>query len=129
MQEVAGRIEGWIRLKVKEANAKGVVVGMSGGVDSSVVAVLAKHSLSKNVLGLILPCESPPKDAQRAKAVAKRFRIRTENVDLTKAFSYLKNSLPEFFRQLLGINRPDAFDQPTAQVPLDPLLGLRMLRA
>lgn len=102
MQEVAERIEEWIRSKVRQANAKGVVVGMSGGVDSSVVAVLAKHSLGKNVLGLVMPCDSPPKDAQRAAGVAKRFRIRTESVDLSRIMESLCNTLPGADRKTLG---------------------------
>ena len=36
-------ISGWIAQKVREAGAKGVVVGLSGGVDSAVVTVLSRE--------------------------------------------------------------------------------------
>jgi len=39
------RIVGFIREKIKEAGAKGGIVGVSGGVDSAVAAVLAKQAL------------------------------------------------------------------------------------
>ena len=39
---LAGQISVWIQERVREASAKGLVFGMSGGIDSSVVAALAK---------------------------------------------------------------------------------------
>lgn len=102
MEDVCSKIEKWILSKVKEAGAKGVVVGMSGGVDSSVVAVLAKRSLGKNVIGLVLPCDSRPGDARKADSVAKKFRIRTIRINLSKVLDSLKNSLPQADRKTLG---------------------------
>ncbi|MFA4908212.1 MAG: NAD(+) synthetase, partial [Candidatus Omnitrophota bacterium] len=49
-------IEGWIRERIKSAGAKGALVGLSGGIDSSVAAALLCSSLGrKRVLALILP--------------------------------------------------------------------------
>ena len=46
----------WIKDYVKFANAKGVVIGMSGGKDSFVVAKLCALALGKeNVFGIIMP--------------------------------------------------------------------------
>jgi len=56
--ETIDAISRWIKDQVEQANAKGVVVGLSGGLDSAVVAALAKRSLRDEVLGLILPCHS-----------------------------------------------------------------------
>lgn len=102
MEYVCRKIEGWIRSKVREAGAKGVVLGMSGGVDSSVVAVLADRALGKKSLALILPCESDKKDRERAKLVAKRSGIKTKEIDLTGVFNSLKKLLPEADRKTLG---------------------------
>jgi len=102
MEETAGRIEKWIASKVKEAGAKGAVVGMSGGLDSSVTAVLAKRALGKNVLGLVMPCDSCPGDAHRASLVAKKFGIKKENVNLTRAFELLNKTLPEADKKTVG---------------------------
>jgi len=92
--DTAEKIVQWLRDKVKEARAKGLVVGMSGGVDSSVVAVLAKKAMGEDMLGLLMPCHSNPQDLEHAKLVAERFGIRTETVDLTPVFDRLIESLP-----------------------------------
>lgn len=50
------RIKDFIKTTVESANAKGVVLGLSGGLDSAVIAVLAKKALgSKNVHCYYLP--------------------------------------------------------------------------
>ena len=76
----------WIQQEVKKAGQKGVIVGMSGGVDSSVVAALAKKAFPDNSLGVFLPISNMGKDLEDAKAVAKYLDIKTNTIDLTKAF-------------------------------------------
>ena len=43
--ELVEKISIWIRKVVNQAKARGVVIGLSGGIDSSVVACLAKKAL------------------------------------------------------------------------------------
>lgn len=45
----------WIREEVNKAHAKGVVVGISGGIDSALVAYLAKKAFPNNSLGILIP--------------------------------------------------------------------------
>ncbi len=53
---VVDRITNFIRKVVSDANADGVVVGLSGGVDSSTTAFLCVKALGKDrVLGIIMP--------------------------------------------------------------------------
>jgi NAD+ synthase len=98
----AERISTWIRERVGEAGAEGVVLGMSGGIDSSVTAVLAKMGLGDGVLGVIMPCHSDPTDVEHVRLVAAKFGIETEHVDLTPVFDRLMEALPPGDRVAAG---------------------------
>ncbi|MBM4036686.1 MAG: NAD(+) synthetase, partial [Planctomycetes bacterium] len=74
---LADEIAAWIGKVVADAGAQGVVIGLSGGIDSAVVAGLAVRALPGRVLGAILPCESAPLDAELARAVAAKFGTET----------------------------------------------------
>ena len=104
--EIADKISLWIRERVEEAGAGGVVVGLSGGVDSSTAAVLAKRALEDRVLGLIMPCHSDPTDVEHAKLVATKFGIETEYVDLTPVFDCLVEALSPGGRLARGNLKP-----------------------
>ena len=81
------KIEEYIKSYVSSAGCKGVVVGISGGVDSSVVAALSARALGKeNVLALILPCESKESDKEDALKVAEMIGIKYKVVDLTDTY-------------------------------------------
>lgn len=87
-------IADWIREKLEEAGAKGVVVGLSGGVDSSCVAVLSKMAVGDNMLGLILPCQSDPQDEELARLVAEKFNIKIEKKVLDPIYEKFVEVLP-----------------------------------
>lgn len=90
------KIVHWIRKQLRQARAKGIIMGLSGGIDSSVVACLAKEAVGRNrVLALILPCHSQKKDLIDARLVAKKFRIKTKTVDLSKIYDNLIKILPK----------------------------------
>jgi NAD+ synthase len=65
----------------------GIIVGVSGGIDSAVVAALAVAAVGKDkVYGLILPeRESSPDSARFAKLAIDKLGIRHKTVDLTGA--------------------------------------------
>ena len=51
----------FVQNKVSEANADGVVVGLSGGIDSTLVAFLACEAVGKeNVFGIVMPSTTTP---------------------------------------------------------------------
>jgi NAD+ synthase len=84
---IAARIEAAMREQVfHQLRRRGVVVGMSGGIDSSVVAALAARGLGPDrVVGLIMPeRESSPASADLAQAVADRFSIRAIVEDISE---------------------------------------------
>ena len=92
---LADDIADWIRSMVHDAGSEGVVLGLSGGIDSAVAGALAARALPGHVLGAILPCESDPADAEDARLVASTFDIETVEVELTAAFRALIAALPD----------------------------------
>jgi NAD+ synthase len=89
------KIVNWIKKQVKISGAKGIVLGLSGGVDSSVVAALSKEAVGKNrVLGLFLPCHSQRQDLEDAKIVAQKLDIKTKFIDLSRIYDNLVRILP-----------------------------------
>ena len=85
----------WLREEVEGGGGRGAVVGMSGGLDSSVVAVLCRRAFGDEMLGVIMPCFSNPEDVKHARMVAEKFRIPTITVVLDEAFEVLRRALPE----------------------------------
>ncbi|BDG60813.1 NAD(+) synthase [Caldinitratiruptor microaerophilus] len=87
---VAERISGWMADEVRRAGARGLVVGLSGGVDSATVAALAVRAVGRErVLGLVMPCHSDPADARFARLAAEPLGIEVLTVDLSHAYDAL----------------------------------------
>ena len=93
ISSLAEKISEWIREQVESAGAEGVVVGMSGGLDSSVTAVLCKRAFPDATLGLIMPCESEREDIEHARLVAAKYEIETKEIDLSPVFALLLRTL------------------------------------
>jgi NAD+ synthase len=72
----AERIASWLRERADLAGARGYVFGLSGGIDSAVVAKLCQMALPQRVLGVVLPCYSHPQDEEDARLVAQTFPWR-----------------------------------------------------
>jgi NAD+ synthase len=85
----------WLRNRVKASGTKGIVLGLSGGLDSAVCARLAQLALGRNhCLALFLPCASLTADASDAQLIARHFKIKTQRLDLTRTFKTLTTLLP-----------------------------------
>ncbi len=84
----------WIRDEVTAGGCCGVVVGVSGGIDSAVLTVLCQQAFPQNTLGVILPCHSQPEDRAHALLVAERFGIPTKEVVLDGVYDLLLRTLP-----------------------------------
>ena len=93
---LAEKLVSWIREQVLSAGGKGVVLGMSGGLDSSVLAVLCYRAFPENTLGVIMPCHSHQEDKAHAEEVAGRFALPTTETVLDPAFDALLQVLPVF---------------------------------
>ncbi len=88
-------IAAWIEETVHSAGAEGVVLGLSGGVDSAVAAALCKRALGEKALGLVMPCESPLSDEEDALEVARAFSLDTLTFRLDGALEALLSILPD----------------------------------
>jgi NAD+ synthase len=85
----------WIQDKVTSAGCRGVVLGLSGGLDSSVLGILCQRAFPKNVLGLIMPCYSNDEDKEHAELVARQYDIPTKTVGLKAVYDALIYVLPD----------------------------------
>jgi NAD+ synthase len=94
IEELAQKLTLWIRETVLSAGGRGVVLGMSGGIDSSVAAVLSKHAFPEVTLGVIMPCHSSKIDREHAELVAAKFNILVKVVVLDEVFDGLIRALP-----------------------------------
>ncbi len=90
----------WLREMVKASGTKGLVVGLSGGIDSAVVAGLIKRSFPNDSLGVILPCKSSEKDREDAILCAEACGIETLEVELTSAHEIILRSTMEKLREV-----------------------------
>lgn len=83
-KETKERVD-FIKAKLTEAHATGIVFGNSGGKDSALVGILCKMAC-ENTVGIIMPCSSKRNftlDKDDGLAVAEKFNIKTEVIDIT----------------------------------------------
>jgi len=80
-----GRIVAFIREQVRIMHRKGIVIGLSGGVDSALSAALSVEAVGKDkVLALLLPDkESSPQSAAFATKQAEALGIEAITVEIT----------------------------------------------
>jgi len=92
------KITAFISNEVKSRKKAGVVIGLSGGLDSSVCLVLAWRALQGNrIIGLIMPEKglTPETDIQNAKTLAKKLNIRYKEINIERGKKILLNGLPK----------------------------------
>lgn len=93
-------IVAWLREQVQKSGSKGLLVGVSGGVDSAVVACLIHRAMPKDSLGVILPIKSSTNSLEDAMKLVDKEGINNITIDLTdehesilkKTVSALKNA-------------------------------------
>ena len=95
---------GWLREHVHAAGARGVVVGLSGGIDSAVVARVAQMAVPDGVMTVMMPAHSDPQDTVDARLVADTYGLPAMTVDLTRPLDALLVQV----QQALGTWPPDS---------------------
>lgn len=97
----------WLKNKVSDAKCKGVVFGLSGGVDSAVVAALSKEAFEDKALAIMMPIESDPQDRIDAMKVIRHFDLTYEEVDMTDLYDRYKKIIePEKHKPALANIKP-----------------------
>jgi NAD+ synthase len=77
----------WIKQQVKTAKKDGVVIGISGGIDSAVVAAISKQAT--NVLGVSMPMANKTNNStDRAIELCKKFNIPLISSPIVPVLSY-----------------------------------------
>jgi NAD+ synthase len=120
MPSRADQIASWLRDQLSVTSARGFVVGLSGGIDSAVVARLAQLAAGDAaVTGVLMPCHSDPKDEQDARLVADHFKIRTVRIDLGPPYDALVAVLRTAAADLAAESTSDGtHDDIRARLPL-----------
>ncbi|WP_346690456.1 hypothetical protein [uncultured Cloacibacillus sp.] len=76
-EKIADYLENWIRERFKEAKAERAVLGISGGIDSALLAALLAKALGpENVTGVMMPCHSMPIDEEYAALLADAIKVK-----------------------------------------------------
>jgi NAD+ synthase len=86
-KKIIDEIQKWIKNYINTAQVEGIVIGLSGGIDSSVTSSLCVKAIGKEkVIGLGLPCSSIPQDLKDAEKVAKLLGIKFIQIELTSIY-------------------------------------------
>jgi NAD+ synthase len=93
IERIADHLIAWLRRRADDAGAVGVLVAVSGGVDSAAVAALCMRAFPQATLGLLLPCHSDPRDTADAERVCQVLGVPHSTVVLDGAHDALVAAL------------------------------------
>ena len=105
LEEYLLEIEQFLRDYLEVSHCKGYVLGLSGGVDSTLVAAIARKAVGKDrLMCYTIPIESRRNDEDDAKKIAELLDINFKKVDLTDTYLSFKETLKgdDFSRLTLG---------------------------
>ncbi|WP_281975928.1 NAD(+) synthase [Halobacillus litoralis] len=104
MEQNVNKIVSWLQKQVEQANVDGLLVGVSGGIDSAVVANLIKRACPESSLGVVMPCKSQSDDQKHATSVLKACGLPSITVDLTETHEVMFSNIQQ---QLKSTNQLD----------------------
>lgn len=104
---IRDKIVAFINHKVLESDASGAVIGLSGGIDSSLTAYLSVEALGpENVMGLLLPEKglTSEHDIDDALEVVKILGIKHEIIEISPVLSAFSKNVSCFDKTALSAN-------------------------
>ena len=93
-KDVEQKLIRFIRQQTRAAGFKKALVGLSGGLDSSLVVYLCQKALGReNTFALILPYKTTPSETiHHAKLIARKYQLKARLIELTAQIeAYFKN--------------------------------------
>lgn len=108
MNDKINKLVEWLQEQVKQAGMNGLIVGVSGGIDSAVVAHLIKRAFPTNSLGLIMPCKSISKDQEDAMKVVESCKLDYQVIDLTETHQVMLHEIESKLKEMNGWNEQNA---------------------
>ncbi len=96
-QKIQKTVE-WLREQVEKSHTRGLILGISGGIDSAVVGFLIKMAFPDNSLGVIMPIRSSQKDMEHAKELVEKANLTHITLDLTQAHSLMLSTVKEMMQ-------------------------------
>jgi len=104
MKEKVEKLSLWIKTEVEKAKANGVVYGLSGGIDSAVIAILCKKVFPDNSIALIMPCNSINEDLKDAMELIEKFNINYKIIELSEIYHSFSSLLSENIKKNVNDN-------------------------
>jgi len=87
------QISGWLRDRVSDAGARGLVALVNGDLESAVTIRLCQIAAPGQTLAVVLPCHDDPADEHDARLVTGHFDIPALRIDVAPAVERLTESL------------------------------------
>lgn len=94
--KIQKKTEDFLKNKVEQANAEGLVVGLSGGIDSATCLKLAVNAIGKrNVTAMVMPGK-PSRDSntEDARELAEALGVETIEIDIEDTLQSFQQDLP-----------------------------------
>ena len=97
LYEYVHELEAWLEGELSYRGAENFVFGVSGGVDSAVIALLLARNFQDRAIGVMMPSHSHPNDLDDAKLVMEHADLPYHVVDLTETLDTLMAAIgPEY---------------------------------
>ena len=87
-------IVNFIKKYLEESKAKGIVFGVSGGIDSALVGAIASKYFKDNHLALTMNINNSQKDVSDARLVISHFNLNHTDVDLENVYKEFCKVVP-----------------------------------